>query len=138
MTDLDTSAYTPAHETETTENEEEEVEEAEVERTRFQIPLDTSQEENLQKAIDTLEEKIRGGTEFHEKIQELKNLLDQYDARKFLEMYQYECDKCGEIFDTKQGIGVHHKMNPNCNGEDRPWNTDEPSYTRRKLDNEEN
>jgi len=141
MTDLDTSAYTPAHEaeTETTEDEgeEEQVEEAEVERTRFQIPLDTSKEENLQKAIQTLEDKIREDTEFYEQIQELKDLLDHYDARKFLKMYQYECDKCGEVFDTKQGIGVHQKMNPNCNGEDRPWNAEEPSYTRRRVQNDE-
>lgn len=133
MTDLDTSAYTPAHEAE--EQAETEDNEEETERTRFQIPLDNAQEENLLKTINQLEEQVRDGTQLQEEINQIRELLDQYSAKKFLKMYLYECDKCGEIFDTKQGIGVHHKMNPNCNGEDRPWNTEEPSYTKIRVDN---
>jgi len=61
--------------------------------------------------------------------------MNRYDLRKFVKMYIYECDKCGETFDTKQGIGVHHTMNPNCNGEDKPWNAEEPSYTKKRVEN---
>jgi len=132
MTELDTSAYTPAHEA---EEETETNDQEEVERTRFQIPLDNAQEENLLKTINQLEEKIRDDTQLQEEIEDIKELLENYSAKKFLKMYLYECDKCGEVFDTKQGIGVHHKMNPNCNGEDRPWNTEEPSYTKIRVDN---
>lgn len=135
MTELDTSAYTPAHEVEEEEENTGETEE-EVERTRFQIPLDNAQEENLIKTINQLDEKLREDTELQENVEDIKQLLEQYSSKKFLKMYLYECDKCGEIFDTKQGIGVHHKMNPNCNNEDRPWNADDPTYTKIRVDNQ--
>lgn len=135
MTDLDTSAYTPAHEAEEAEENTDNETEEETQRSRYQIPLDNAQEENLLKTIDKLEEKIRDDTDFQEKIDELRELLNNYSSKKFLKMNLYECDKCGEIFDTKQGIGVHQKMNPNCNGEDRPWQNEEPSYTKIRVDN---
>lgn len=118
MTELDTSAYTPAHEIEETEDEQEEDEE-EV-RTRFQVPLDQSQKPRLDKTLEKLEEILREGTEAQEKIHEIKSLVNQYDARKFLNVYVYECRKCGELFDTKQGAGVHRSMNPNCDRTE-PW-----------------
>jgi len=131
MTELDTGAYTPAQEAE----EDAETDDQETQRNRFQIQLDNSQEQNLLKTINRLEEQVRDGTQLQEEIEQIRELLENYSAKKFLKMYLYECDKCGEIFDTKQGIGVHHKMNPNCNGEDRPWNTEEPSYTKIRVDN---
>lgn len=127
-TDLDTSAYTPTHETEDDE-------EQEIERTRFQIPLDQGRKKKVENRIDDIREELReDDNELRQKFNELEELLDQYDIRKFLNVYQYRCDKCDEVFDTKQGIGVHHAMNPNCNGEDRPWNTDEPSYTKERVE----
>ena len=135
MTELDTSAYTPAHEVEEDGENDDQEQEEETERTRFQIPLDNAQEKNLLKTINQLEEQVRDDTQLQEEIQEIRELLENYSAKKFLKMYLYECDKCGEIFDTKQGIGVHQKMNSNCNGEDRPWNTEEPSYTKIRVDN---
>jgi len=132
MTDLDTSAYTPAHEVENEEQEEEEQEYRE--RTRFEIPADTAQKQNLWDSIDNLKEQVREGTEFREKLRGLENLLQQYDERKFLKMFQYECDRCGEVFDTKQGIGVHRKMNPNCNDSNTPWRQDKPSYTVKRVE----
>jgi len=122
MTDLDTTAYTPAHETEQEETEDEETEEIEVERTRFQIQLDQKKEYRLQKTISTLEQQLREdkNTEIHDKIQEIRELLDQYDSRKYLKMVTYKCRKCEEEFDTKQGAGVHRAMNPNCD-RTKPW-----------------
>lgn len=118
MTELDTSAYTPAHETEN--NEEGEQGEQETRRTRFQVPLDQWQEPQLDKAVAELEKQVRDDTELAQKIQELKNLLNQYDYRKFVDVYIYTCKKCGESFDTKQGAGVHRSTNPNCD-RTKPW-----------------
>jgi len=134
MSDLDTSAYTPAQEA---ENQEENYgEQEEPERTRFQIPLDQGRKRKVTNRIDAIREELREeDNELRQKFDELEELLDNYDIRKFLRMYIYECDRCGEIFDTKQGIGVHHATNPNCNGEDRPWNAEEPSYTKIRVDN---
>lgn len=130
MTDLDTSAYTPAQEV---ENEEQE-ETVEAERTRFQIPADTAQEDNLRKTLEELKEQVRNNTEFSEHIEQLEELLENYDTRKFIKMFQYECDRCGETFDKKQGIGVHRKMNPNCNDSNTPWRQGKPSYTAKRVD----
>jgi len=118
MTELDTSAYTPAHETEN--NQETQQEERQETRTRFQVPLDQAQKPRLSKAINELENIIREDTEASQKIQELKNVLQQYDSRKFLDNYIYECRKCKDTFDTKQGAGVHRAMNPNCD-RTKPW-----------------
>jgi len=118
VTELDTSAYTPAHETENNNNEEET--QGEVERTRFQVPLDQWQEPQLDKAVKKLEKQVKDGTDLAQKIQEIKNLLNQYDYRRFVDVYIYTCNKCGESFDTKQGAGVHRSTNPNCDRTE-PW-----------------
>lgn len=132
LTELDTSAYTPASETEEEENPQEEPDDGR--RTRYQIPADSGQINRLHKQVDELEEQVREGTEFHSRVQTLQNLLDRFDARKYLKMYVYKCDRCGETFDTKTGIGVHQHSNPNCNGEDRPWNNGEPTKTKIRVE----
>lgn len=121
MTELDTTAYTPAHEVED-ENEVEQQKEEEAERTRYQISLNQKKEYMLQKTLSTLQQQLRQDkeTEIHTKIQEIRELLDQYDSRKYLKMMTYKCRKCDEEFDTKQGAGVHRAMNPNCD-RTKPW-----------------
>lgn len=118
MTELDTTAYTPAHEIEDEPDEEEE----EVERTRFQISLDQKKEYRLQKTLSTLKQQLREDkeTQIHSKINEIRDLLNQYDSRKYLKMVTYKCRKCEQEFDTKQGAGVHRAMNPNCD-RTKPW-----------------
>lgn len=129
MTELDTSAYTPAQ-----ENEEETLEEEDVERTRFQIPLDNSRDERMEKHLKNLDEMIRDDNELKEHINEIKNLLEEYNCKKFLKMYQYRCDRCNQLFDTKQAAGVHKATNPNCNNADNPWNQPPASYTAVRVD----
>lgn len=121
MSDLDTSAYTPAHEAEEQRQPSYlEDQEEEEQRTRFEVPLDQAQKPRLDKTIQKLDEILREDTEAKEKLEELKQVLQQYDSRRFLNNYIYECNKCGESFDTKQGAGVHRAMNPNCDRTE-PW-----------------
>jgi len=124
MTELDTSAYTPAHETENNQEPQDQDEAGQEEendyRTRFQVPLDQWQEPQLDKAVQELEKQVREGTDLAQKIQEIKDLLNQYDYRKFVDVYIFKCRKCEETFDTKQGAGVHRSMNPNCDRTE-PW-----------------
>lgn len=134
MTNLDTSAYTPAHETEPEQGEKEDL--PDPERTRFQIPLDQERETNLIKAVKNLEQMVRDDSTLQMEINRIKTLITTFDSRKFLKMYRYECDKCGEIFDTKKSIGEHHSMKPNCDG-GQPWDLEEPSYTKRRVQNED-
>jgi len=125
MSELDTSAYSPAQQQEEQEDE----------RTRFQIPADTSQIENLEKTVENLKQKVRTGTEFSEQIQELEQLLEQYDARKFLKMYVYKCSRCEETFDTKKALGVHQAQNPNCSNENnRPWNIEPAEHVKIRVE----
>lgn len=128
MSDLDTSAYTPAHETgeENTFTID----------SRYNVPLDQGRKKKILNRLNDIEEELRPEeeTSLHNQIQRLKNIVENRDLRKSVKIYIYKCDRCNEIFDTKQGIGVHQRMNRNCNGADQPWNQEKATYTRKTVD----
>lgn len=133
MSELDTSAYTPANNT--SEDNDETEEEETGSRTRFQIPLDHGKEQRLLNKIQAVKEELRNSdNEVKQKFDEIQELIENFDTRKYVEMHVYRCDRCGETFDKKQLVGIHHATQPNCGDEEQPWQADEPSYTKIRVE----
>lgn len=119
MSELDTSAYTPAHETENNEetetNEEEDGQEHdEVDPEQVQTFLD-----HLEYVINNAkdEELIEKGMEV------IDDITDEGNAEDNVILKKYQCLKCNKIFPTRKSYRGHYHGKPDC-GETPRWMSD--------------
>jgi len=114
MSELDTSAYTPANQTENEEDEEQEQEYDEVDPDQVQNFL-----EHLEYVINNTkdEELVEKGMEV------MDDITDEGNAEDNVILKKYQCLKCNKVFPTKQSYRGHYHGKPDCGGTPR-WMSD--------------
>lgn len=119
MSELDTSAYTPAHKTENEEQEEQDEEE------EIPVPEDI----NPYQVTEFLD-KIKY-VKKHTKVTELENIIEQVieeiedngNVKENMVLKRYQCLKCTDVFTTKKAFKGHYHSSPNCGGMPR-WRSE--------------